>query len=763
MDKNLIIVESPAKAKTIQNFLGNNFIVKSSFGHIRDLPSKGLNIDIKDNFKPIYKVPADKTKIVNELKKIAKNKNVWLASDEDREGEAIAWHLSQILKIDPQKTKRIVFHEITKKAIDQAIKNPRTINMNMVNAQQARRILDRLVGYELSPVLWKKIKAGLSAGRVQSVAVRLIVEREREIRQAKRTTFFKIIGDFSNQAKTINFTSELNQRFDDLTQTEKWLKSLTPDNKFIVKSIEHKKSTRQPYAPFTTSTLQQEASRKLNFSVKSTMILAQKLYEAGYITYMRTDSTILSEEAQNLAEEYIIKNFGQQYYRHKQYITKNSNAQEAHEAIRPTNFNTNVINDDISMNKLYQLIKARAIASQMSPAIVLKSEINIAINQKKEYFFSKGEIIEFDGFLKVYQDKIEDKLLPNLKPNDLLICHKLEANETFNRLPARYIEATLVKKLEELGIGRPSTYAPTISTIQTRGYIEKKDIIGQEVKLQSISLDLTNFSINRSINQVIVGNDKNKLVPTSIAEVTTDFLVKYFPDIVDYQFTAKIEENFDKIIENKIEWHQMINDFYQNFHPLVEKSDQISRKEANQSKLLGVDPKTKKNVYARFSKYGPVLQIGESDNKEEKVIFASMPKNKTIETISLEEALEMFKLPRSLGLDQNNNEIIVNIGRFGPYIKYQNKFYAIKDGADPFNITKTQAIKLINQKKEADQKKNLKEFDNGIKILDGRYGPYITDGKINVKIPKNLEISEIDQPKALELINHKPSKFKHKK
>ena len=763
MDKNLIIVESPAKAKTIQNFLGNDFIVKSSFGHIRDLPSKGLNIDIENNFKPLYKVPPEKTKIVNELKKIAKNKTVWLASDEDREGEAIAWHLSQILKIDPQKTKRIVFHEITKNAIENAIKNPRTINMNMVNAQQARRILDRLVGYELSPVLWKKIKAGLSAGRVQSVAVRLIVEREREIRQTKRTTFFKVIGNFSNQDQTINFTSELNQRFDNLEQTEKWLKSLTPDSKFLVKAIDHKKSTRQPYAPFTTSTLQQEASRKLNFSVKSTMILAQKLYEAGYITYMRTDSTILSQEAQQLAQQYIIKNFGQKYYRHRVYKTKDTNAQEAHEAIRPTNFNTETINGDPAMSRLYQLIKARALASQMSPASILKSEINIAISNKNEYFFSKGEIIEFDGFLKIYQDKIEDKLLPNLTLNDPLICHTIEANETFNRLPARYIEASLVKKLEELGIGRPSTYAPTISTIQTRGYVEKTDIEGQKAELKSVNLDLTNFLINQSINQIITGNDKNKLIPTSIAEVTTDFLVKYFPNIVDYKFTAKIEENFDEIIENKIEWNEMIRDFYQNFHTLVEKSDQISRKEANQSKLLGLDPKTKKNVYARFSKYGPVLQIGESDNKEEKVIFASMPKDKTIDTISLDEALEMFKLPRSLGDDQNNNDIIVNIGRFGPYIKYQDKFYSIKNKADPFTINKDQAFEIINQKNESDQKKNLKEFDNGLKILDGRYGPYITNGKVNAKIPKNMEISEITQNIASELISKKPSKFKHKK
>jgi len=761
MDKNLIIVESPTKAKTIQNFLGNDYIIKSSFGHIRDLPSKGLNVDIEHDFQPKYKIPADKVKIVNELKKLAKDKTVWLASDEDREGEAIAWHLSQVLKLDINQTKRIVFHEITKTAIENALKNPRTINMNMVNAQQARRIIDRLVGYELSPVLWKKIKTGLSAGRVQSVAVRLIVDREREIRQSKRTSFYKIIGNFSDQQETNQFTTELNKKFENQEEALAWLKTIRPDQVYTIQAINHHQSTKQPPSPFTTSTLQQEASKKLGFSVRNTMIIAQRLYEAGYITYMRTDSTILSKEALNMANQYISQKFGNQYARTKQYVTKNQNAQEAHEAIRPTNFNLENIPDDQGMNKLYQLIKARSLASQMSPAKILRSEIDITISDHKEYFFCKGEVIEFDGYLKVYKDQLEDKILPPLKINEKVICQTIEAKETLNRLPARYIEATLVKKLEELGIGRPSTYAPTISTIQARGYVEKKDIEGQELDLQSMILSYPECSIKSFTTKTRTGNDKNKLVPTAIAEVTTDFLVKYFPDIVDLKFTAKIEKGFDKIANEQIKWNQLIKDFYQKFHQSVDESNKISRNEANQSRLLGIDPKTKKNIYARFSKFGPVLQIGEADNKDEKLIFASMPKDKTIDTITLEEALVMFQLPRTIGQYQNEN-IIANIGRFGPYIKYKNTFYSIENKFDPFQITLEEAIGIIQEKIEQDKHKIIKDFSENLKILNGRFGPYVTNGKINAKIPKNININKITKAKALKLIDKKTYKSKHK-
>jgi len=760
MNKNLIIVESPAKAKTIQNFLGDNYIVKSSFGHIRDLPSKGLNVDIEHDFQPKYQIPADKTKIVNELKKLAKDKTIWLASDEDREGEAIAWHLSQVLKLDIKDTKRIVFHEITKTAIENALKSPRTININMVNAQQARRVLDRLVGYELSPVLWKKIKTGLSAGRVQSVAVRLIVDREKEIRQSKRTSFYKVIGNFSNQQNINQFSTELNKKFDNQKETMTWLKTIKPDQVYTVKTVSHHQSTKQPYPPFTTSTLQQEASKRLGLSVRNTMIIAQRLYEAGHITYMRTDSTLLSSEALNMANKYITEKFGSQYARTKQYTTKNQNAQEAHEAIRPTNFHLENISDDPGMNKLYKLIRERTLASQMSPAKILKSEIDISISDHQEYFFCKGEVIEFDGYLKVYNDKLEDKILPPLKVKEKVICQSIEAKETLNRLPARYIEASLVKKLEELGIGRPSTYAPTISTIQARGYVEKKDIEGQEITLQSMVLNYPECSIKSLETKTTTGNDKNKLVPTSIAEVTTDFLVKYFPDIVDLKFTAKIEEDFDKIADEQIEWNQLIKDFYQKFHQSVEESNGISRNEANQSRLLGVDPKTKKNIYARFSRFGPVLQIGETDNKEEKLIFASMPKNQTIETITLEEALVMFQLPRTVG-QYKNGDIIANIGRFGPYIKYNNTFYSIQNKFDPFQITLEEAITIIKEKIEQDKHKIIKDFGD-LKILNGRFGPYVTNGKINAKIPKNMIIDKITKTKALELINKKPLKHKRK-
>lgn len=752
MAKNLVIVESPAKAKTIEKFLGSDYSVKSSFGHIRDLPAKGINIDIANNFEPTYAISSDKTKVVRELKAAAKGAEVWLASDEDREGEAIAWHLTQALKLDPKKTKRIVFHEITKPAIEAAIKKPRTVDLHLVDAQQARRVLDRLVGYELSPVLWKKVRTGLSAGRVQSVAVRLIVEREREIAAFEAESTFKVTAIFTNDKDEI--PAELNTKLGVIEDAQKWLESVK-DATYTVEDIAQKPGTRTPGAPFTTSTLQQEASRRLGFSVRQTMTLAQRLYENGDITYMRTDSTTLSTTALAAAEKQIKTAYGDQYHKQRQFKTKNSSAQEAHEAIRPTNFDRLSAGDEPGQQKLYQLIWQRAIASQMTEAQIERTEISIAISGKPEKFVAKGEVLKFDGFMKVYGGGKDDVILPAIAVGDALNAQIVTATETFSRGPARYSEAMLVKKLEELGIGRPSTYAPTISTIQTRGYVEKTDLEGKEREVRTLVLD--QGAVKSANRTEITGADRNKLVPTGIADVTTDFLVKYFPSIVDFDFTAKVEAEFDEVAEGKQGWTKMIAEFYKDFHPLVEKSDDISRAEVSQAREIGKDPKSGKPIMARFGRYGPMLQRGETES-EEKPDFAPLPKETTIDTVTLEQALEAFKLPRVVGSTDDGQEIKAAIGRFGPYIQVGKLYVSLKED-DPHDVTEEKARELYKAKLEAEAAKTISNFGK-IKILNGQYGPYITDGKKNAKIPKDTDPAKITEAEAEAMLKAAPAKRK---
>jgi DNA topoisomerase-1 len=752
MAKNLVIVESPAKAKTIEKFLGKDYVVKSSFGHIRDLPKKGLNIDLEHNFEPKYEVSADKKKVVSELKKAAAGSEVWLASDEDREGEAIAWHLTQALKLDPATTKRIVFHEITKSAIEAAIKQPRTVDVKLVDAQQARRVLDRLVGYELSPVLWKKVRTGLSAGRVQSVAVRLIVEREREIRGFEAVSSFKVTAIFLGDGQEV--PAELNVKLPDAAAAEKWLQQAA-NAAYKVTDIEQKPGSRSPGAPFTTSTLQQEASRRLGFSVRQTMTLAQRLYEAGHITYMRTDSTILSGLAIAAAEKHIKAAYGDEYHQVRQYKTKNSSAQEAHEAIRPTSFGKTAAGDDEQQKKLYQLIWQRALASQMSPAKLERTEVKISISTQPEVFVAKGEILRFDGFMKVYGGGKDDVLLPALNTGQQLDAQAITATQTYSRPPARYSEAALVKKLEELGIGRPSTYAPTISTVQTRGYIEKTDLEGKERDVTELKLE--QGKVTTQTAKVITGADRNKLVPTPIAEVVTDFLVKYFPHIVDYDFTAKVEADFDNIADGKQSWQAMIGDFYKSFHPLVEQSADISRQEVSQARELGTDPKSGEPILARFGRYGPMLQKGDVADETKKPAFAPMPKDTTIDTVTLEQALEMFKLPRTVGKTADGQEIKANIGRFGPYVQVDKTFVSIKP-LDPQTITEAEARELYEAKLVKDAAKNIKEFASGIKVLNGPYGPYITDGKKNARIAKDQDPAKLTEAEAKAILAAAPAK-----
>jgi DNA topoisomerase-1 len=752
MAKNLVIVESPAKAKTIEKFLGKDYSVKSSFGHIRDLPKKGLNIDIENGFEPKYEVSADKKKVVTELKKAAKDTEVWLASDEDREGEAIAWHLTQALKLDPAKTKRIVFHEITKPAIEEAIKNPRTVDVKLVDAQQARRVLDRLVGYELSPVLWKKVRTGLSAGRVQSVAVRLIVEREREILDFEAESSFKVTAIFIADGQEI--PAELSIKLPDEETATKWLESVVSAS-YKVKAIEQKPGSRSPGAPFTTSTLQQEASRRLGYSVRQTMTLAQRLYEAGHITYMRTDSTNLSGLAISAAGNYIEKEFGKEYHQVRQYKTKNQSAQEAHEAIRPTDFNKTSAGGDEQQKRLYQLIWQRALSSQMAPAQIERTEVTISVSTQPEVFIAKGEILRFDGFMKVYGGGKDDTILPPIKEGQELAAQAITATETFSRAPARYSEATLVRKLEELGIGRPSTYAPTISTIQTRGYVEKTDLEGKEREVREIKLEQGSVSSTKST--VITGADRGKLVPTGIAEVVTDFLVKNFPSIVDYDFTATVEQEFDDVAEGKQEWEKMIADFYQNFHPLVVKSEDVPRNEVSQARLLGNDPKSGEPIYSRFGRFGPMLLKGDTEDESKKPQFAPLPAGTTIDTVTLEQALEMFKLPRVVGTTEDGQEIKANIGRFGPYIQVDKTFVSIKP-LDPHSITEAEAKEKYAEKLAKDAAKNIAEFDSGIKILNGPYGPYITDGKKNARIAKDADPTKITEAEAKKLLKEAPAK-----
>ncbi len=763
MIENLVIVESPAKARTIERFLGKEFQVKSSMGHIRDLSKKDLGIDIKNNYNPIYIVPDDKKKIVTELKKLVKEaKTVWLASDEDREGEAIAWHLCEILDLDKNITKRIVFHEITKNAIANAIKNYRGIDYNLVDAQQARRVLDRLVGFELSPILWKKVRPALSAGRVQSVAVRLIVEREREIINFKFTSYYKISGIFEIKDKN-NRIYELKAEIQDKIASEKQAVELLEKFKvatFTVTDITKKPSRKTPSPPFTTSTLQQEASRKLGFSVSQTMTIAQRLYEAGKITYMRTDSVNLSDTALRAAKEIITREYGSNYLNVRKYRTKSKSAQEAHEAIRPTYLAKQSVSGNNAENKLYDLIWKRTVASQMSDALIEKTTVTIDVSNTGEKFLATGEILTFDGFLKVYIESTDEEsdenskgLLPPLHLNDLLNPVTISATEKFTYHPPRYSEASLVKKLEELGIGRPSTYAPTISTIQQRGYVIKQDKPGYERKYTSLILKDNN--IIRETNTEVVGMVKAKLFPDNTGIIVNDFLVKYFSDILDYNFTATIEEEFDEIASGGKNWTDMIDRFYKHFHPKVETT--LAKSELKKSdRYLGNDPETGKPVIVKMGRYGAIAQIGEntSEDNTEKPRFASLRKGQNLETITLEEALQLFRLPRNIG-NYENKELIVSIGRFGPYIRYDSKFYSLKKGTDdPYSITMERAIEIIRDKNEKDKNKIIKSFkeEPELMILNGRWGPYISYRKENFKVPKTADPARLSYEDCLKII-----------
>ncbi|OFX88144.1 MAG: DNA topoisomerase I [Bacteroidetes bacterium GWF2_33_16] len=738
MTDNLVIVESPAKAKTIEKFLGKDFTVKSSFGHIRDLSKKNLGIDIENNYQPDYIVSDDKKNVVKELKDSAKKaKFVWLASDEDREGEAIAWHLYKELNLDKEKTRRIVFHEITKDAIQNAIKNPRNIDENLVNAQQARRILDRLVGFELSPILWKKVKPSLSAGRVQSVAVRILVEREREIMSFKSESSFKISAQFKTP-KGDDLKAELNDRIKIQKDTESFLeKCKTADYK--IADVIKKPGKKSPAPPFTTSTLQQEASRKLGFSVAQTMAIAQRLYEAGKITYMRTDSVNLSTMAIGAAKNVIISEFGEKYLQTRNFKTKTKGAQEAHEAIRPTFMNTPKVTGSDTERKLYELIWKRTLASQMSDAILEKTTISIDISNDPRQFVSTGEVLKFDGFLKVYMESSDDEtdeelgLLPQVEPNDLLKYKSIIATQRFTHYPARYTEASLVKKLEELGIGRPSTFAPTISTIQNRGYVIKEDRPG--VERQYTIIGLQNNKITTEIKTEISGAEKSKLFPNDIGIVVNDFLVDHFDEIISYNFTATVEEEFDEIANGKILWNKMIDKFYKPFHKKVEETLETSARSVGE-RIIGTDPDSGKQVTVKLGPYGPMAQIGLKDDVE-KPKFASLQRGQHIETITLEEALELFKLPRKIGFFEEK-EMIVSIGRFGPYIRHNSMFYSLKKEDDPYKIEADRAIELIEEKRKKDSQKVIKTFaeDTDLQILNGRWGPYIAYKKQNYKIPK---------------------------
>lgn len=750
MPKNLVIVESPAKAKTIARFLGKDYEVKSSFGHIRDLPKKGgIGVDVKKGFTPTYEVSPDKAKVVAELKKSAKGHTVWLASDEDREGEAIAWHICYVLGLDPKKTNRIVFHEITEQAIENAVKNPRNVDLQLVDAYQARRILDRIVGFEISPVLWKKVRAGLSAGRVQSVAVRLIVEREREIKDHKPESSFKVSGAFA--AGKDELPAELTDKIKNADAAKKFLADLTKAS-FKVRSIEQKPGTRNPGAPFTTSTLQQEAARKLGFSVRQTMTLAQRLYEHGHITYMRTDSTNLSSLAINAANKYIVEKYGEKYAQTRQYQTKSKGAQEAHEAIRPTHIDTLSAGADAQQKKLYELIWRRSVASQMAAAKVQKTEVTIDISNRSEKFLATGEVLSFDGFIKVYGGGKDDLILPEVKEGQSLELKTASALQTFTRPPARYSEASLVRKMEELGIGRPSTYAPTISTIQDREYVEKKDLEGEARELQEIVLE--KGKIEERTQTVTVGADRNKLVPTGLAEIVTDFLMKYFGEIMDYDFTAGAEKELDEIADGNLTWKQMLEKFYKGFHPLIKKSEGASRAEASQQRKLGKDPKTGNNVYARFGRFGPMLQLGETPDRKDKEApkpkFAPLPADTTLEDVTLEQALPMFNLPRVVGQTAKGEEITADIGRFGPYVKVGKEFTSIKDH-DPLKITEAEARKIIAAKEKRVRERVIADWGK-IQILNGPYGPYVTDGKQNARVPKDQDPKKITEATAQKML-----------
>ena len=746
MIENLVIVESPAKAKTIERFLGENYVVKSSFGHIRDLEKKDLGIDIEHNFQPKYEISPDKKAIVKELKQLAKEaKTVWLASDEDREGEAIAWHLFEVLGLKKENTKRIVFHEITKDAILHAINNPRDIDKNLVDAQQARRVLDRLVGFEVSPVLWKKVKPSLSAGRVQSVAVKLIVEREREINHFVEQKYYKVTGTFETKdanGNSVPLKAELSERFSTQEETVNFLEHCKKAA-FSVSNVETKPGSRKPAPPFTTSTLQQEASRKLGFSVSQTMAVAQKLYEQGHITYMRTDSVNLSQLAIGAAKAVICNTLGEKYSKPRNFATKTKGAQEAHEAIRPTYMDKESISGDKNEQQLYSLIRKRTLASQMAEAELEKTTITIAITGEKHTFEAVGEVIIFDGFLKVYMESFDDEkeddeaaLLPAIHKGDQLQRSLIQALEQYTTHPPRYTEASLVKKMEALGIGRPSTYAPTITTIQNRGYILRESRDGTERQLDQIDLKGQDIKVKKISR--IFGAEKKKLFPSDIGMVVTDFLSNYFTNIMDYNFTANAEDALDHIAEGEVEWQSMIGTFYQPFHANVEKTLKESERNTG-ARELGKDPQTGETVSVRIGRFGPMAQIGEGES----VRYAGLLKGQLMETITLEEALDLFKFPRQLG-EFEEKPVSVGIGRFGPYIKHNQLFVSLKKGVDdPGTITLETAIERINEKREIEKNRKIQEFENGVQILNGRFGPYITFKKVNYNIPKGKEADKL--------------------
>ncbi len=750
MQKNLVIVESPAKAKTIEKFLGADYKVLSSYGHIRDLKKKGLGIDLQHGYAPEYEISDDKKKLVADLKKAAKTAEmVWLASDEDREGEAISWHLFETLGLTTERTKRIAFHEITKEAILHAIANPRNIDKDLVDAQQARRVLDRIVGFELSPVLWKKVKPSLSAGRVQSVAVRLIVEREREIRNFSGEAAYRVVGIFTTQTgkNKYRFKAELSERLQTKQEAISLMETLK-DATFSIESVVTKPAKRSPAAPFTTSTLQQEAARKLGFSVSQTMRVAQSLYEAGQITYMRTDSVNLSSLALNTAKKEVTESYGEQYSKVRNYATKSKGAQEAHEAIRPTYMSAHTAGSTAQEKKLYELIWKRTIASQMADAELEKTTATIAIAGSEKRFVAVGEIVKFDGFLRLYMESSDDEateqdtdLLPPLSANEPLLLEEATATERFSQRPARYTEASLVKKMEELGIGRPSTYAPTISTIQNREYVEKKTVEGTERNYNQISLK--KGKIEDKIHTEITGADKNKLFPTDMGEVVNDFLVQHFPDIMNYNFTATLENQFDNVAEGKELWTKVIDEFYKLFHPVVDEVMHVQTEHKVGERILGTDPRTGRTVSVKIGRYGPMVQIGMQDESE-KPQFASLQKEQSIATITLEDALKLFDLPRTLG-DFEGKVMTVAVGRFGPYIRHNSQFVSIPKGLDPYTISSDEAITLILEKRKKDSERLIKEFaeEADLQILNGRWGAYIAYQKQNYKIPKDVDAASL--------------------
>lgn len=748
MQKNLVIVESPAKAKTIEKFLGKDYKVMSSYGHIRDLKTKEFSIDIEHDYAPQYVIPADKKKLVSELKSEAKSaEQVWLASDEDREGEAISWHLYEVLGLKPENTKRIVFHEITKNAILHAIETPRDININLVNAQQARRVLDRIVGFELSPILWRKVKPALSAGRVQSVAVRLIVEREREINEFVSEAAFRVIANFILPDGTTVLKTELNRRLKDKKEVEAFLESCK-NASFTIDDITTKPVKKSPAPPFTTSTLQQEAARKLGYSVSQTMMIAQRLYESGLITYMRTDSVNLSDLALGTAKEAIFETYGEKYYKFRQYHTKSKGAQEAHEAIRPTYISNVEAGSSSQEKKLYELIRKRTIACQMADAELERTTISVGISGQTERFVAVGEVISFEGFLQVYMESNDDDtekeqengLLPPVKLHETLSLKDIVATERFTQRPPRYTEASLVRRLEELGIGRPSTYAPTIQTIQNREYVVKGDKEGVERAYTVVSL--SKGKIEEAEKTETVGADRNKLMPTDIGTVVNDFLMEYFPDVLDYNFTASVEKEFDSVAEGELVWTKAIDKFYKIFHPIVEATAAVKTEHKVGERELGIDPKSGNPVFVKIGRYGPVVQIGaaHADDKEApKPQFASLMKGQSIDTITLEEALKLFDLPRTVG-EYEGKVMVAAVGRFGPFIRHDGKFVSIPKDLNPLTITAEEAIALIEGKRVKDEQRFIKKFeeDPEMEILKGRFGPYISYQKANYRIPKTV-------------------------